>query len=214
MIRFLRFIKSDDKIILIDVGANIGYWAETFLSFFPRTRVFAFEPTIGPFKQLKERFAQNANVRVFNIGLLDRHGSVEINIAMESTYSSFHHYKQAVEFVCKEVVMVDMLDNLSVELESPDYVRVMKIDVQGSEIEALRGMDKTLQNIHIILVETSFLPEYARIPPSFPRLSELLSHHGFYPVIFVDAATARGPYPSQRDVFFVREQFLQNAQGW
>jgi len=222
MIRFYRFVKSTDKIILIDVGANTGYWAETFLKFFPFTEVYAFEPTSRCFQELQQRFAGNSKVRLYHLGLSNHVGVMEINLTQDPACSSFHkyrgevktRYREAVKIIGSEKVHVNMLDKMDIDLDGTEQVKIVKIDVQGHEIEVLEGMTRSLNQVDILLLETSFIREYNGVLPSFSVAVETLRRVGLYPIILKDFGIQYGHYATQRDVFFVREKFLDSVLAW
>jgi FkbM family methyltransferase len=214
LIRFYRLIKSTDEIVLIDVGANTGYWSERFLKFFPKTKIYAFEPSSISFQQLERRFRDNPNVHTFHVALSNEKGVRTLHLAKDPTFSSFHPYIEHTEMAGSEDVQTERFDNVGIDLSDSHFRRVLKIDVQGFELQVLEGMANSLEHVDIALVELSFLPEYVEIPPSFSSVSRIFLEHGLYPAIFKDAGTHRGPYPPQRDVFFVRKQFFQNVKGW
>lgn len=90
MIRFLRFIDPQETVLLLDVGANTGYWCSLFRSFFPRTVTHAFEPVSETYGQLQHRFAGDASVITHHVGLSDAKEKVQINLGELSTMSSLH----------------------------------------------------------------------------------------------------------------------------
>src|ERR1022692_1182094 len=65
-INFLRFIQPQNKIRLVDVGANTGFWAADFLRLFPDTSATMIEPVPATAKQLQQRFKGDGRVTVIN----------------------------------------------------------------------------------------------------------------------------------------------------
>ncbi len=114
----------------LDVGANIGNHTLYFEKFCNSDRVIAFEPleqALGPLKQTKE-FNQ-LSFEIHEIGLSDRSGKFETLIG-PTTYS----------------IPVMPLDDLGI-----DNVSIVKIDIEGMEPLALRGMLRTLARCRPIL---------------------------------------------------------------
>lgn len=114
----------------LDVGANIGNHALYFEKFCNSDRVSAFEPLeqcLGPLKQTK-KFNQ-LSFKIYETGLSDRNGKFETVIGPRA-YS----------------IPVIPLDDLGL-----DNVSIVKMDIEGMESLALRGMLRTLARCKPIL---------------------------------------------------------------
>ena len=90
----------------------------------------------------------------------------------------------------------------------------LKVDVQGHEVEVLKGATKSLDHIDVVLLECSFAEEYKNTLPSFAHASSLLLDHGLYPVIFRDYWRRLSPYAWERDVIFVKRRLIDALWGW
>lgn len=66
------------------------------------------------------------------------------------------------------------LDDLP-EVAAPDYV---KMDVQGAELDILRGAQRTLSSVLVVHTEVAFVPMY-RDQPLFADVDAELRRHGF-----------------------------------
>ena len=91
---------------------------------------------------------------------------------------------------------------------------IVKIDVQGHEIEVVEGMSGSLSSIDVVIIECSILIEYVGMMPSFTKISSILEKGGLYPVIFNDFGRTQSPYPVQRDVIYVRPQHFIKLMKW
>lgn len=219
-IQLLRFIRPDESVLLIDVGGNTGFWSEDFLTVFPNTKIIAFEPISALFSEYQNRFRLNANVKVFQAALSDAPGEADIHVARGTGCSSLKMYADTqkdlnIEFVRTEKVKLDILDNCGIEAYRSQVSKVLlKVDVQGFEVEVLSGARGSLNAVDIVIIECSFAHEYKNTPPSFSPVCKFLLEFGFYPVIFKDFGRQLSPYAWERDVIFVREEAVQNIWGW
>ena len=114
----------------IDVGANIGNHSLFFEMFCPSERVIAFEPlqvALGFLK--KTRKFNQLQFEIHELGLSDHHGKLETAIGPK-TYT----------------IPVIPLDDFNL-----DDVSIVKMDIEGMEPEAIRGMSETLLRCRPIL---------------------------------------------------------------
>jgi hypothetical protein len=84
----------------------------------------------------------------------------------------------------------------------------VKIDVQGFEIEVIRGALNTLKTAELVLVECSFADEYAEKEPSFAPICAMLRDCDLYPIVFQDFGRSLSNYAFERDVLFVKRERL------
>ena len=85
---------------------------------------------------------------------------------------------------------------------------VLKIDVQGLEVEVLKGATNSLKIFDLIIIECSFVKEYLDTEPSFSDIVVLLKKNDFYPIIFQDYDKSIASYSFERDVIFVKKYLL------
>ena len=122
----------------IDIGANLGLF--TFFMSRASKHVFAFEPNPYPLENLKGLV--DSNVTVLPIALGNNDGPVEIKIP--------HHRKgwssNGASLASKEIndgkiinIQCRKLDSLNIE-----NIGLIKIDVEGFEIEVIRGAKDTI----------------------------------------------------------------------
>ena len=132
----------------VDIGANLGLF--TFFMSRASKHVFAFEPNPYPLENLKDLV--DSNVTILPIALGNNDGPVEIKIP--------HHRKgwssNGASLASKEIndgkiinIQCRKLDSLNIE-----NVGLIKIDVEGLEIEVIRGSkDTILKNKPVMIIE-------------------------------------------------------------
>jgi FkbM family methyltransferase len=138
----VEYVKPGD--VFYDVGANVG-----FLSVIAArlgAHVVAFEPLPENADVLEKNASLNGlNVQVVRLALSDRDGEADLQLGDEPTWAKLNtpetQYKAEVESKGRLRVRVARLDAL--DLPPPDMV---KLDVEGAEVQALRGMEETLRN--------------------------------------------------------------------
>ncbi|HWX92474.1 MAG TPA: FkbM family methyltransferase [Terriglobales bacterium] len=167
----------------IDIGANMGLY-----TLFAAHRVgesgyvLAIEPSRREMQMLKNNVEQNAlrNVNSYPMALSDQGAEVELLVA--SLQNSGHNtlgafgYNTALDH--KERVRTVRLDEL-VQSEKRDRVDVIKMDIEGAELAALRGAGDTIERYRpVVLVELSDRALRHQSSTSADVLA-LLTQHGY-----------------------------------
>lgn len=136
--------------LCFDVGANYGNRIEALLDI--GCRIVAIEPQKECCKFLKLKYG--SSIEIINKGLGANEGAVEFYIADTSTLSTFS--KDWIESVKrsgrfrqhnwnkKVIVYMTTLDNLIKQYGTPQFV---KIDVEGYELEVLKGLSSPVRYI-------------------------------------------------------------------
>lgn len=216
LVHLLRFFRPEDRLRLVDVGANTGYWADEFLRLFPDTCVTAIEPIPGTAARLRERFSGDARVTVVNAAVTPQPSPIEMTEARESTLSSLHAYADSLTNPDAEGNRIQVNGMRLDDLDIPNDGRTLflKLDTQGHEVPALTTGKSFLQRVNVAIVEVSFVEEYAGVPPSFGRCVALFAEADLHPVIFQDFGRNLSPYAYERDVIFARSELLKNILGY
>jgi FkbM family methyltransferase len=154
MVDLLNRVDNDSPVVF-DVGANRGRYTKTLLDRIPNVTVHAFEPSSVSFAGLKSQFALDSRVTLLNKALgnsqkLQTLFANEPGSALSSlTQRRLDHF--GISFEVREQVSVITLDDYCAQLGYfPD---AMKLDVEGNEMEVLRGGQETLNQCQIIQFE-------------------------------------------------------------
>jgi len=211
----LRFIDPSEDITLVDIGGNSGYWAEDFLHYFPKAKINAFEPVPEMFKQYKKRFEKNAHVAAYNVALGDEMERREINVAKDYGLTSFHTYSEELkdmntQFKERIDVAIDLLDNYNSQIDiSMDSKLIMKVDVQGFESKVLKGGKKVFGRADMIILECSFVNEFANELPTFGELVSELRPLDLHPIDFGLFDRKASSSAFERNVLFVKSKYFE-----
>ena len=131
--------------VFLDVGAYFGWYALNVARERPRARVIAFEPVPSSQALLEENRARNRlpNVRLARSAVGAAVGEAEMELPPSANGGSAHF--AAGDGVAERTrVPVTTLD-AAVEEQSLLRVDFVKIDVEGAEMEVLRGAAETLR---------------------------------------------------------------------
>lgn len=127
--------------VVADVGGSKGRHAVPLLDCIgPDGRLYVFEPLPADFKALKKAFRRDNRVIVENVALSDRAGREPFVFAEGDEAESGlrrRRYNRPDRVRPREIqVDVDTLDNRLGDLDRLDYI---KIDIEGGEIDCLKG---------------------------------------------------------------------------
>ena len=147
--------KSSNPIVIFDVGANKGQTIDFFCKIFVEPTIYAFEPNPILYKKLIIKYRGNKNVNLYNLGISDINGELELNETVTDETSTFEklnyeskylQMKANVLGVNKEDIIkkqyfveVVRLDDF-IKREKIPEITVLKIDTEGHELKCLKGL--------------------------------------------------------------------------
>lgn len=133
----------------LDVGSHIGYYS-AYLSPLVR-RVFAFEPNLENLRNLRKNSAIAGNVEVVDLAVSSYEGRATFYMGSGSADGSLNNVGgEMME------VSVTTIDSFVASHPAMD-IALIKIDVEGQDIEVLRGSQKTVANHQpLILTECEY----------------------------------------------------------
>lgn len=155
--------------MVLDVGANRGQFGLVAAHRWPKARLLCFEPLPAAVDVLRKVLpAPQAEIR--NVALSDAPGHVDLHISKADDSSSLLPIGkgQSTAFPGTEEVGVVTVRaaRLDAELDAAEIARpaLLKIDVQGGELQVLRGATGVLAHIDAVMVECSFVELYEGQP--------------------------------------------------
>jgi FkbM family methyltransferase len=147
-----KIINKDD--IVVEVGANIGFYTSIISSLIGEKGILhVFEPEPTNFKHLLSITHKLKNVKANNMAVSDKRGT--LNLFTSTLLNVDHRTYPVPEYGKVFSVEADSIDNYLKENNKVDFV---KMDIQGSEMFALRGMEKTLDANPQIKILTEIEP--------------------------------------------------------
>lgn len=195
--------------VLYDVGAHVGTWTLLARAVLPAAEIHAFEPLPRHHAEFTARTRGLQRVWRHEVALGASAGPAEMHVANASDASSLLAVgplataSWGVEEGALEPVRVVTMDEYRRErsLPLPDLI---KLDVQGFELEALRGATGCLAHARFVIAEVSALPYYER-QALFDDVVCFLRGCG-YRVAALGIETPVGTALTQTNVLFTRER--------
>jgi FkbM family methyltransferase len=205
MVRTLKTLGVEPKTI-IDGGANVGQFARAATEMFPDARIISFEPLPEVAGKLRSNLRDSANVEVREEALGGVDGTVAVHRNAYSPASSVLKLRAdaAESFELQEGESIDVsVVRLDTAMRDVDTTRPMllKLDLQGYELEALRGAEETLARTRYVLVEIGLRPLY-EAEPTFDDVYTFLHSAGFHFVCPLSSLRDNLDRVSQMDALF------------
>ena len=142
-----KYLNPEKKFDIIDVGSNIGSVTLPLADNFKNSKIYSIEPTIYAFEKLKENINLNPKLRkrikIFNYFISQK--KKKIKFVHSSWKLDFHDKKHGIHRgILKETSNKAIsLDNLFKKNKTP--IKLIKIDVDGYELEVLKSAEKLLK---------------------------------------------------------------------
>lgn len=171
----VKAILGQDPRCIFDVGAHVGQTARRFAQAFPRAEIYSFEPDSRSFAALLANTGSLRRVTCVHAAVGGRGGEATLfRNAYDQTNSLLPNDADAAQFVLfpdyvapagTEQVPLITLDAFRAE-RGIGAVDLLKMDVQGYELEVLRGAAETLQSaaVPLIYTEVWFVRSYQSQP--------------------------------------------------
>ena len=216
---FLEDIKQrrfNPKLIL-DVGANNAGWSETVKEIFPSATIILIEP-LTEFKPAIEKYLKHHpsdNVVFKAIG--SKIENKEITVTTGYLDASTFLYEQLDEksIYKKRAIDVTSIDELLKEqkISAPD---IIKLDIQGYEMEALKGANSTFGKTELYIIEVSLFPFINKERELIDDIIIFMKERGY--CIYDFGGFLRRNYDgalAQCDICFVKkDSILRQSNAW
>jgi FkbM family methyltransferase len=204
--------------VVFDVGASNGVFADEAWALWPNCLVHCFEPEVEYIQQLEVRAQRDPRLQICKalVG------------AREEPDKTYYHFLGASSVLAtntddpKIPLTTSGPERRASVITLDDYCKrhstfpnLLKIDVQGYELEVLKGTEKYLPSIEVILAEVNYIEVYKDVPLAV-EVIHWLQQRGF--VLHDICNFMRRPLDQalwQSDMIFAKfDSPLRSAKRW
>ena len=187
--RISRYLKELDIEKIIDIGAHRGEFLESMLKIKKVNSFYAFEPQKNIFNELNEKFSKNKKITLFNFAMDKEITNKKLKINKLSMTSSLAEINEESLYLKIKNFLTfsrsNFEDEYEIQTNTVDKIfenislqkSLLKIDVEGFEINVLEGSQIKLKEIPFVLLENQFGNHYKN--NNFKNITKLLSKQNF-----------------------------------
>jgi FkbM family methyltransferase len=167
-IEAIRKIIKIRKPVIFDVGGNIGNYSSAILKAYPGASLHVFEPSEIHYLKIVNKLSRyKGSIYINPLGLSDKSETMVLNKDREVTGSAtLCNGKFDTDFEIKEKVALisgeEYVDKMDI-----NHIDYIKIDVEGWEMPAIRGLGKYLENGFIDCIQFEITNKHLERRESF-----------------------------------------------
>ena len=197
---YIKLINYSNPKRVLDIGAHVGDFSSEVLRRAPECEIIMVEANKNC-----EPYLQKLNRPYEILALSNKTGTAELFVEKANAIGTGTSlYRENTDWYAdgkfeKVEVELDTLDNRS--YFSGEVIDLVKLDVQGSELDILEGGRKTITRSNYVLMEVSLLP-YNEKAPLIDSLVPVMKQYGFHIEDILDYAKINGNQIFQMDLLF------------
>jgi len=183
---------------IIDAGAFIGDWTSNCRKIFPQSNILMIEGQ----ESKKEILSKITNANTFlEINLIGSEEGKKVNFIHGGSNSNINQTVENQSYN-RELTTIDAI------AKKHDFPRIdlIKLDIQGYELEALKGAKLFLSNVEVILIEVSLIDIGNSGVPLFKDVMSFM-HDNDFTIYDICSTRIRRPLDNalwQTDLVFVK----------
>jgi FkbM family methyltransferase len=138
--------------VIFDIGANIGFYSLRAAVSNKKSTVYAFEPNPKVYQRLTKNISMNNinNVIPYQLAIGNKSGFIKFQEEISTWTSRIIESPNDDGLI---VVPIMTIDDFLEKNNKIQYIDLMKIDVEGFEYETIKGAEKSLKKIKLIVLE-------------------------------------------------------------
>ena len=204
----LKFFSNIKKLnTIVDIGCHKGQFALISKFIYKKSKIFSFDPLKSSKKKYKSILKKKDGYHFFNYAIGNKDVIAKINISKKNDSSSLLEITEKqtsifknTEKIKEEKIYIKKLNSClkKKDLRKPS---LLKIDVQGYELEVLKGCQELLNCFDFIYIECSFVELYKK-QPLYYEINKWLKKRNFKYVKKFNSSFDKHNKIIQADFFF------------
>lgn len=214
-----RRILGPDVKLIFDVGANVGQAAKQYAEIFPAAHIHCFEPLAESFK----RIPKSPRFTAHPLAVANKSGKRRLNICRLNQVSSLLNLSEnGATYLggnCSDVVETATVETVSLDefcqSQQIDHLDILKLTIQGSELLAIQGAERLLdeKKVDLVYCDVLFAPMYES-QASFDDIWRTLETFGYRLYDIFNLSSGQDFYLSHADAIFVRPGITMTKEKW
>jgi FkbM family methyltransferase len=210
--RALRLIRQHLRGTYVDIGGNQGQSIESIRLIVPDAKIVSFEPNPALNRRLAQRYKGDPRIKIRPVGLADRDATLTLHVPSYRGFvydglASLNH-EAARSWINANTVYFFQPDSLKIEtfdcaIETLDAQALdpvfIKIDVQGTEYDVVRGGLDTIRRYQPVLLVEDYHAD--------PRLVGLMNELGYEDYAFNGTGFVAGRSQSENSFLLTQSRF-------
>jgi len=187
-------VNKVERVIILDIGAHKGESVKFFSSLYLKPKIYAFEPSKISFAALKHAVNKIADseISIYQIGIGDQEKVIDFFESILSETSTFVRPNSNSRYMKRKnrILLQSYGDSFNstptrlttvdtfVSENNIDRIDIMKIDIEGYELQAILGAEKTLREDKVRIIQFERHADDMR-EDSFVEINEFLNSLNF-----------------------------------
>ena len=167
---------------VVDIGVNHSQFLHLASRLWPGADIIGVEPNVALAEKANRYYSDNPRVRVEACAVGAEDGTIDLfvtpndqNSSIHKPTAAFHDDRSNDGVVRTDPVKLARLDGLLDGVKGPI---LLKIDVQGAELEVLQGAGDRLDDVTVVIIESPFEVSYDGAA-GFDEIYRFLTARGF-----------------------------------
>ena len=177
-----RLLNNIDNGVIVDVEAYLGETVQFYRNYFKNSKIYCFEPTQSSIQKLSLKFKYDKNISIIDKALSSK---VMKSTLYKSDYPNLNSLckpnERAWGIDSKKINAVETTTlDIFCKKNNIESIDILKIDVQGSELDVLKGSKRILEkgNISLIYIEWQVVPLYEE-HTQYYKIADFLAEYDY-----------------------------------